>query len=176
MGGEWKTVPFERLYAIPSRNGLTKPKRVRGKGCKFINMGEIFAFGRMQNIPCDRVPVTEKELESSLLEMGDLLFARQSLVLSGAGKCSIFLGDEEPVVFESHLIRVRPDVNIINPEYLFYYFNSPIGRSEIWSITEQGAGQAGIRGSDLGNVNVTFPRKDTQRRIVGILSALDDKI
>ena len=176
MVGEWQTVPFGNLYAIPSRNGLTKPKRVRGEGCKFINMGEIFAFGRMQSIPCDRVPITEKELDNSLLEIGDLLFARQSLVLSGAGKCSIFLGDEEPVVFESHLIRVRPDTGIIDPEYLFYYFNSPIGRSEIWSITEQGAGQAGIRGSDLETIDVSFPGKEEQKKIVKILSALDEKI
>jgi type I restriction enzyme S subunit len=176
MGNEWLTQPFFDLYDIPSRNGLTKPKRVRGKGYKFVNMGEIFAHGRMLNIPCDRVPATDKELESSTLEPGDLLFARQSLVLSGAGKCSIFLGDEETVLFESHIIRVRPNPDIISPEYLFYYFNSPIGRAEIWSITEQGAGQAGIRGSDLETVSISFPCLTEQKKIVSILAALDEKI
>ena len=32
-------VPFETLYAIPSKNGLTRPARVRGEGFKMINMG-----------------------------------------------------------------------------------------------------------------------------------------
>ena len=176
MQSEWQTVPFAELYAVPSRNGLTKPKRVRGEGYKFINMGEIFKYQRMLNVPCERVPANDKELSTSVLEPGDLLFARQSLVLSGAGKCSVFLGDDEIVVFESHLIRVRPILSLVNPEYLFYYFNSPVGRSEIWGITEQGAGQAGIRGSDLKTVNVTFPSLAEQNRIVNALSALDDKI
>jgi type I restriction enzyme, S subunit len=176
MGSEWQTLPFGELYSIPSRNGLTKPKRLRGQGYKFINMGEIFKFDRMLDIPCDRAPATENELISSTLEIGDLLFARQSLVLSGAGKCSIFLGDSEPVIFESHLIRVRPDTEIIDSEYLFYYFNSPMGRSEILGITEQGAGQSGIRGSDLRTIKVSFPTLQQQKSIVSVLSVIDDKI
>ena len=176
MGTKWLTAPLSNFYSVPSRNGLTKPKSIRGEGYKFINMGEIFAHGRMLNIKCDRVPANEKELESSLLKSGDLLFARQSLVLSGAGKCSIFLGDDEPTLFESHLIRVRPNQEIISPEYLYYYFNSPIGRAEIWSITEQGAGQAGIRGSDLATVNVHYPSLLEQKKIASIFSSLDDKI
>ena len=104
MGSEWKSVPFRELYAIPSRNGLTKPKKIRGEGYKFINMGEIFSYGRMLNIECDRAPATDKELETSTLKAGDLLFARQSLVLSGAGKCSIFLGDDETTIFVGNYV------------------------------------------------------------------------
>lgn len=176
MVSDWKIVKFKELYLIPSRNGLSKPKRLRGEGVKFINMGEIFKFDRMLNIPTDRVPVNDKELNSSLLENNDLLFARQSLVLSGAGKCSIFLGDDEPVVFESHLIRVRPDESKVYSEYLYYFFQSPQGRSEIWGITEQGAGQAGIRGSDLETVNIPIPSLPEQKAIAHILGTLDDKI
>ena len=127
MASDWELFKFGDLYSIPSRNGLTKPKRVRGEGLKFINMGEIFKFDRMKNIPTDRVPVTEKEFESSELKANDLLFARQSLVLSGAGKCSIFLGDDEPIVFESHLIRVRLDTRKAFPGFLYYFFLSPQG-------------------------------------------------
>ncbi len=176
MGSDWDVVKFKELYLIPSRNGLSKPKKVRGEGVKFINMGEIFKFDRMFNIPTDRVPVNKKEFDSSELRNNDLLFARQSLVLSGAGKCAIFLGDNEPVVFESHLIRVRPDEKKVYPEYLYYFFKSPQGRSEIWSITEQGAGQSGIRGSDLENINVPMPSHQEQKAIAHILGSLDNKI
>ena len=123
MGSEWPSIRFGELYKQPSRNGLMKPKRVRGDGFKFINMGEIFAYDRMLNIPCDRAPLTDKEEENSLVEAGDLLFARQSLVLAGAGKCSIFLGDDESVAYESHLIRVRLDKSKIDPEFIYYFFN-----------------------------------------------------
>ena len=119
MGGERTTVQFGSLYSEVSRNGLTKSKKVRGTGVKFINMGEIFAHDRLRDVEADLAPLSAKELETSLLEPGDLLFARQSLVLSGAGKCSIFLGDDGPVSFESHLIRVRLDRDSALPE--FYY-------------------------------------------------------
>jgi type I restriction enzyme S subunit len=52
-----------------------------------VNMGELFAFPRLRNAPMDRVPLTDEEAQKSLLQDGDLLFARQSLVLEGAGKC-----------------------------------------------------------------------------------------
>lgn len=37
---EWKEVRLESILALPSRNGLTKPSKIRGKGVKMIGMGE----------------------------------------------------------------------------------------------------------------------------------------
>jgi type I restriction enzyme, S subunit len=72
--------PFEELFAVPLRNGLTRPTAVRGTGIKMINMGEIFAHPRIGDIPMDRVQVSQAEADRFLLASGDLLFARQSLV------------------------------------------------------------------------------------------------
>lgn len=33
-----KEVVFESLYEIPSRNGVTKPRGIRGNGYKMINI------------------------------------------------------------------------------------------------------------------------------------------
>ena len=168
--------PFGKLYQVPSRNGLTKPKAVRGAGVKMVNMGEIFAHGRLKMVKMDRVPLSDKERATSLLESGDLLFAQQSLVLSGAGKCSIFLEDDEPVTFESHIIRVRLDNSVADPIFYYYYFQSPRGRSFVKSIVEQGAGASGIRGSDLSNLRVDYLPIDLQQKTISILGVLDDKI
>lgn len=168
--------PFGELFAEPTRNGLTRPKAVRGAGTKMVNMGELFANSRIANIPMDRVPLTQSESERSLLKAGDLLFARQSLVLEGAGKCSIFLGDQEPVTFESHVTRVRLNPDEADPRFYFYWLQSFSGRSAIRSIVEQGAGAAGIRGSDLQNLSVIWCPVKVQRQIADVLSVLDDKI
>jgi type I restriction enzyme S subunit len=149
---------------------------VRGAGTKMVNMGELFANSRIANIPMDRVPLTQSEAERSLLKAGDLLFARQSLVLEGAGKCSIFLGDQEPVTFESHVTRVRLNPEEADPRFYFYWLQSFSGRNAIRSIVEQGAGAAGIRGSDLQNLSVIWCPVEVQRQIADILSVLDDKI
>lgn len=172
---EWISCEFGSLYAEPSRNGLTKPKSVRGHGVKFVNMGEIFRHDRLKNLECDRVPLAENE-KFALLKNDDLLFARQSLVLAGAGKCSIFLGDVEEVAFESHIIRVRLDQNKANPQFYYYLFRSPQGRSLIEAIVEQGAGASGVRSSDLKSLMIPYTSLPEQRAIAHILGTLDDKI
>ena len=140
-----------------------------------VNMGELFSERRIQDIPMDRVPCSERELESNKLEKGDLLFARQSLTLAGAGQSSIFLGDQEDVVFESHLIRCRLDKSKVDPLYYFYFFESKFGKQRIGSIVEQVAA-AGIRGSDLIKLPVFLPPLKQQKAIAHILGTLDDKI
>jgi type I restriction enzyme, S subunit len=166
---------FGDLFLEPQRNGLTRPKKVRGVGLPMVNMGELFAYPRIHDIPMDLVPVDRKE-HHYLLETGDLLFARQSLVLSGAGQCSIFLGNGAATVFESHLIRCRLDARRSNPLFYFYFFRSPEGRRAIEAIVEQGAGASGIRGSDLVNVQVPNPPKRIQDEIAEILGSIDDRI
>lgn len=168
--------PFGELFAEPTRNGLTRPKAVRGDGVKMVNMGELFAYPRLRNAQMDRVPLSQSEAERFLLKEGDLLFARQSLVLEGAGKCSIFLGDDEAVTFESHITRVRLDPMKADPCFYFYYLQSHHGRTAICSIVEQGAGASGIRGSDLESLDVLWRPLPEQRTIAHILGTLDDKI
>ena len=169
----WETTKFSSLYAIESRNGLTKPSRVRGSGYKMINMGELFSYDRIYDIPMELVPLNDREKASSKVEPGDLLFARQSLVLEGAGKCSIVMDVSPLTVFESHLIRVRLDQTKANPLFFYYYFKSPL--SPIKSIVSQCA-QSGIRGSDLGELSVALPALKIQNKIADILSAYDDLI
>lgn len=167
--------PLIELLKMPTRNGLTKPKKIRGHGYKMVSMGEIFAHSRISNIDMERVPVTSAEMENYVLEKNDLLFARQSLVLEGAGKCSIIIEVKEPVVFESHLIRVRIDEKIANPMYVYYFFNSPFGRKYMMTIVEQVAA-AGIRARDLVKLYIPYPSVDVQNKIVVILQFIDDKI
>ena len=121
------------------------------------------------NIPMEMVPLKETEKVSAKVEVGDLLFARQSLVLEGAGRCSIVLEVSPLTVFESHLIRVRL-VDEANPLFYYYYFRSPL--SPVQSIVSQCA-QAGIRGSDLQELEVLFPPKEIQDRIASVLEQYD---
>ena len=170
----WPTIPFERLFSQTTKNGLTRPSRVRGNGYKMINMGELFANDRISaDVDMDKVPMNERELDTMLVEPGDLIFARQSLVLSGAGKCSIVTSVTEPTTFESHLIRVRLNKIAVRPDFFYYYFKSPA--CGMRSIVTQGV-QAGIRASDLAKLPVHIPPLKTQQAIAETLAAYDDSI
>ena len=136
-------------------------------------MGEIFASNFVGNSEMERVRLNSRELSAMMLNNNDLLFARQSLVLSGAGKCAIVRNLAEPTTFESHLIRVRLNEQKANPLFYMYYFRSPL--SPMKSIVQQGV-QAGIRGSDLAELQVHCPDKVTQDKIADILFDYDAAI
>jgi type I restriction enzyme S subunit len=138
-------------------------------------MGEIFAHERIGNVKMDRVPMSDREIDLFAVRAGDLLFARQSLVAAGAGKCALVRCTAETTTFESHLIRVRLDQYKADPEFYHYYFLSPLGKANVQSLVMQVAA-AGIRGSELATLHVPVPPLPIQRRIAGILSAYDDLI
>lgn len=175
MTCEMRQVPFGQLLSEPLRNGLTRPKRVRGEGVSMVNMGELFAHRRIGEIEMERVSLNPRFPERDLLQANDLLFARQSIVAEGAGKVSIFLGAAQAVTFESHLIRARVNRMTADPYWLFYFFESALGRNLVRSIVTQVAA-AGIRGSDLAALPIPCPSVAHQHRVASVLRCLDEKI
>lgn len=148
---------------------------MRGEGYKMVNMGELYEYPRLKDPPMERVPLSETERTKFALRHGDLLFARQSLVLEGAGKCSIVLECEKDTCFESHLIRVRLDQEKADPQFYYYFFKSGTGTGMVQTIVNQ-VSAAGIRGSDLAKLKVLRPKPEAQRKIAAILSAYDELI
>ncbi|MFA1559944.1 restriction endonuclease subunit S [Aliivibrio fischeri] len=172
----WPLVPFETLLAEPLRNGIYKKKEFHGRGCKIVNMGELFKYPRLtSNIEMNLVELTEKEKEKSLLKTGDLIFARRSLTAEGAGKCTLIQAVHEETTFESSIIRGRIDTQKALPEFYYYLFNSPIGKWLLGTILRQTA-VSGITGSDLAKLKVPFPPIKVQEQLVENARTLDDKV
>ena len=171
----WEVKKLEEIMSIPSRNGLTKPTAIRGTGVPMISMGELFANPIIKDsIKATLVPVSKKEIELSQIIRGDLLFARQSLSLEGAGKCSFVESCLQPTVFESHIIRIRVDNCVTHPRYVFYYFLSPYGKSEIRKRVYQVAA-AGIKGSELIKIPIPIPPLSLQQSFVEKIEAIEQQ-
>ena len=60
---------------------------------------------------------------------GDLLFVRSSLKQDGIAVVAIADKICEPVVYECHLIRARPDSQVLNSRFGSYVLNSAVYRS-----------------------------------------------
>ncbi len=175
MVNRWNEMPFGKLYEIPSRNGLNRPSAVRGEGYKMINMGELFGNDRIGSIEMERVKLSDNEKRNFEVKKNDLLFARQSIVAEGAGKCSIVLEVPEYTCFESHIIRVRLKQEKALPLFYYYLFQSSLGKAYLSTIRLQGV-QAGIKGTDLVKLELPYPEPNEQKQIASILSAYDDLI
>ena len=65
---DWESAPFGTLYAVPSKNGLMAPSRVRGSGVALINMRELFAYDRIGDVPMELAPLPEKSPDEWLVQ------------------------------------------------------------------------------------------------------------
>ncbi|MFD7316911.1 hypothetical protein [Streptomyces sp. NPDC059883] len=168
-------VKFGELLEYPLRSGVTVSKDRRGVGIKMINMGELFRYPRLGDVEMALVNIDHVDADRFLVQPGDLLFARRSLTLEGAGKCAIVNSVPTATTWESSIIRARLTRKKANPHFYFYLFRSPLGRRLMESIVEQVA-VAGVRISDLRELLVPHPSLREQDAVVDVLGVLDEKI
>lgn len=167
---------FGELYKEDSRNGIWKTSSFIGRGTAYVKMNELFSKkfitseGNYELIELD-----DREKQKLLLKPNDLLFSRTSVVPEGVGKCSIIMDLKDDLAFDSNIIRVRLEESKCNPKYIFYHFNSHLGRGQILSLAN-GAAVKTIKGSDLKKLKINILPFSTQRKIASILSAYDDLI
>jgi type I restriction enzyme S subunit len=135
-------------------------------------MGEIFAHDRIVDIDMELVELNESEKKNYNINENDLIFARQSIIADGAGKCSIVLKVPSLTTFESHIIRVRLNEKEAYPLFYYYFFQSQLGKGILSTIRQQGV-QAGIRATDLAKIKVPKPNLSTQKKIAHIIDNYD---
>ena len=158
-------VRFGDLLHSSTLNGLYKPKESYGAGPLMVHMGDLFAAPVLERLPtAQRVELTSSQVEKYSLREGDLLFARRSLKVSGAGKCIIVGRLTETVSFESSIIRARVDSTKADPWFLLGYFWSPAGTASVRRIVRTVAA-SGITASDLRNLLVPTTDPATQTAV-----------
>lgn len=122
-----------------------------------------------QNLP--RVSNTDKNrLKKYVLKQGDIVFSR----VGSVDRCSYVDQKHDGWMFSGRCLRVRP-TSEIDSEYLYYYFCLEETKQFVRNIAV-GATMPSINTKLLGEVVVTFPELEQQKRISGILSTIDSKI
>lgn len=162
---EWEPVTLKEVYKEPSKNGLYKPAAYHGRGPLMVQMGNIFSDDSIDYKGASKVDVSRIELESYGLCIGDLLFARRSLVMEGAGKVCFVDMVPSPATFESSIIRVRVQETELIPEFVAIFLQSNISFKDRRKFIRQVA-VSGVSSSDVGDFSCIKPEIDEQRLIV----------
>jgi len=169
---DWDLVRFEELIES-SRNGIYKQEDAYGGTTPILKMGHMFDEINFEGGDMERLEMERNEIEKYRLNEGDLLFARRSLNVEGAGECTLIGDLNEITVFESSLIRVRLEREA-HPMFFAQYFEGPVGSKSIERIVTTTTA-SGIAGSDLKNLLVPKPDKKVQKEIAEKLSLYDSK-
>ena len=122
-----------------------------------------------QNLPM--VSDADKErLNKYVLSEGDIVFSR----VGSVDRCSYVDSNHSGWMFSGRCLRVRP-YNAIYPLYLYYFFCMESTKQFVRNIAV-GATMPSINTKLMGEIEVSVPSIDTQKRIAAILSTIDDKI
>ena len=148
------TVPLKQVCIKGPQNGFYRKGAEENGTIPIMKMKQLFGNAAMcEAKDCDLVSITDSELSRFRLTPNDLLFGRRSLVVDGAGKCRRVGEIAQEAIFESSMLRITLDPNKVKPRYLQEWFDSDDGVKAIKSIRAVTT-IAGIKGSDLANLNI----------------------
>jgi len=154
---ELKSLLSEKL-----RSGAYYPKEEYSEtGIEMVHMSDAF-YDLVYRGNLKRVICPPSDLEKYSLNQNDLLIARRSLVFEGAAKPCMIPRSEEPLIFESSFIRVRPDNTKVVTEYLFYYLNLEEIKERFVRPFVTRSTISGINQTNLGDIKIMLPSVDAQ--------------
>ncbi|NUW37128.1 restriction endonuclease subunit S [Nonomuraea sp. SMC257] len=101
-----------------------------------------------------------------LVERGDFMVSRGNGSLRLVGRGALAVHDPDPVAFPDTMIRVRPNSDVVDPEFLAFVWDSQTVRRQIESAARTTAGIYKINQSILEALDIPIPPLDVQARIV----------
>ncbi len=190
MENEWSKTPYGRVsadFCIDLLSDLCVPNIgiQTGPFGSQLHQGDYVQFGtpiitvehlsenRIKNVNTPKVSDADRNrLSRYQLKKGDIVFSR----VGSVDRRALVRENEEGWLFSGRCLRVRPDPNKINSEYLSYFFGLSAFKEHIRSIAV-GATMPSLNTSLLGSIVVPYlPNIDDQRAIAHILGTLDEKI
>ena len=178
--GKWPTLELGELAATDAGAITIGPFGSRMKADCYVPYGVPVIRGtnisETRSWKGDWVFVSDEFADTLLncnVKKDDLVFPHRGSI----GEVAIVPGDRRRYMLSTSLMKFRADRNKAHPLFLFYYFRSSIGRSEILRFSSQ-VGTPGIGQplSSMRQFRVTVPPLETQAAIANLLSTLDDKI
>ncbi len=170
---DWEVASLSSVSGERMQNGLFFKPSLKGSGVKLINVGDLYASVPIDSDALELFDATDKERERFKVEDGDLLFTRSSVVPSGIAHCNIYRSPKpESVVFDSHVIRLRPDIEKVASSFLFRFCVASVARRYLVSHAKT-ATMTTIDQGVLGKCPVILPPLAEQEAIAEALGDAD---
>lgn len=112
-----------------------------------------------------------KRLVKYTMKPGDIIFSRVGYV----DKRALVKDVHDGWLFSGSLLRIRPDLNLVDATYLSYFFGFPRLKKYMGDVSV-GATRPSINTSILKSIPVVLPEVRVQKVIGEILAKIDDKI
>ena len=175
--GDWYTAdglldPVRiRDYVADSQYGVSEAMEETGSYA-VLRMNSISTNGWLDLSDMKYASLSKKDIESTALQDGDLLFNRtnsKELV----GKCAIWRPSVGKFSFASYLVRFRLKEGMM-PEYLWATLNSAYGKYRLINSAKQAVSMANVSPTDLGRITVPLPPLPLQEKFAKFVRHIEN--
>ena len=141
------------------QNGIYKPADdYADEGTKIVRISDYNNEGVKNFKKLKRVKLSETEIELFSLRQNDILINRVNS-LSHIGKSCVIDKIEDPMVFESNMMRLRlPKASGISAKYIFIALNSTRSRDYFRKVAKPAVAQASIN-QELSLIHISEPTR-----------------
>ena len=172
----WTVKPLGSLFSREPSNGLYRPQSDYGRGTLILRIDDFSNDGDVVTTASYRVAVGETDFQRFGLAKGDIVLNRVNS-LSHLGKTALIGDLDEPMLFESNMMRFRVDERWIRPPLAFRLLNSAVCKLQIVGMAKRAVAQSSVNQGDVGRLLIPVPPDvETQDEILTILNAVDAKI
>ena len=156
------------LMADP-RTGTRQVEDGKGREVPFIPTGLVTGgTGRLNELPG---VYTRGKTRGRITERGDVLLASRGIDSQSRIGCAVVAFDGQAAYSES-LLRLRPDPQRLDPDYLRLFLTSHQGRNALVAATT-GSVIANLRADAVREIALPLPDLQTQKEIVRALAGVE---
>ncbi|MEP7245238.1 MAG: hypothetical protein ABI885_16390 [Gammaproteobacteria bacterium] len=155
-------------------NGIYKPAHLIGRGTLLIGQAAITTERSIDFALSRRAEVTDEELRRYGIAAGNILVSRVFATVEGVGQPTLVPPLPEPAVYESNMMRLRVDQNVVRPRLLFEWLRSHRARQRIEGGVNA-SNQASVNQGVLSPLSIPWQPQEEQDRLVHAVEQHDER-
>lgn len=155
-------VEFGSLIKSGPTNGLYKPASAYGEGTRILRINNFYDGAIVGMDELRRLAVSPKEQETYSLAEGDIVINRVNS-REHLGKSALVPALDEPIVFESNMMRLSLHDSAINQKYCIDFLQSSSIKQQISKKAKDAVNQSSINQSDVKSFRIMLPPIAKQR-------------
>ena len=168
---EWKTTLLGNLILKGPQNGLYRPKSDYGSGTRILRIDGFYDGYVTNPLIWQRVRIDDNILRKYALAEDDIVINRVNS-RPFLGKCAIVPNISEAAVFESNMMRLTVNSDLILPKLLNSLLQIESVRQRLHMNAKDAINQSSINQSDVCGIPIIVPPIALQNQFVAIITAV----
>lgn len=164
---DFPLVELGELVSTKPQIGTATPCTPDGE-YRCVRVGEV-GDGEIDLASCEFVSLSAKEFERYQVLPGDILLARAIGSEDHLGKLSVSKKIHTPLVYDSHLMRVRLKAEMLMPCFVAAFLQSPSGRAIFMRQARRTAVQFNINSEQISALRLPVPPLPLQTRFAELV-------